>query len=134
MNVIIANEKQNELGSLDIDIIKSLTGEHEISEIIEMFKSFFYNKMILDVTAIKNYTDISNLQKLSISLDMDKVILLLDGTESTSNPAFLSNLVSMGIYNFTKNVEGIQYLYNTPNTYRDVAQFHQLNNSINKRL
>ena len=58
---------------------------------------------------------------------MDKVILLLDGSEATSNPMFLSNLVSMGIYNFTKNVEGIQYLYNTPNTYRDVAQFHHLN-------
>ena len=59
-----------------------------------------------------------------------KVILLLDGTDETENPAFLSNLVSMGIYNFTKNVEGIQYLYNTPNTYRDVAQFHNLNNTF----
>jgi len=82
--------------------------------------------MILDITAIKNYTDMVNLQKLSISLDMQKLILLLDGTEETSNPNFLSNLVSMGIYNFTKNMEGIQYLYNTPNTYRDVAQFHRL--------
>jgi hypothetical protein len=82
--------------------------------------------MILDITAIKNYKDIVNLQKMSISLPMDKLILLLDGTDSTSNATFLSNLVSMGIYNFTKNVEGIQYLYNTPNTYRDVAQFHRL--------
>ena len=57
---------------------------------------------------------------------MEKIILLLDGTDATSNPAFISNLVSMGIYNFTKNIEGIQYLYNTPNTYRDVAQFHRL--------
>ena len=57
---------------------------------------------------------------------MEKIILLLDGTDATSNPQFLSNLVSMGIYNFTKNVEGIQYLYNTPNTYRDVAQFQNL--------
>ena len=32
----------------------------------------------------------------------------------------------MGIYNITKNIEGIQYLYNTPNSYRDVAQFHRL--------
>ena len=31
-----------------------------------------------------------------------------------------------GTANFTKNIEGIQYLYNTPNSYRDVAQFHRL--------
>lgn len=32
----------------------------------------------------------------------------------------------MGIYNFTKNAEGIKYLYDHPNSYRDVAQYHQL--------
>ena len=85
--------------------------------------------MILDITALKDYSNIENLQKLSISLDMNKVILLLDGTPVTNNPGFLSKLVSMGIYNFAKNVEGIQYLYNTPNSYRDVAQFQQLSNT-----
>lgn len=126
MNVIVSNKNQLLLENLGIDIIKEMNGEFEVDEIIATFQNFFYQRMILDITAIKNYTDISNLQKLSISLDMNKIILLLDGTEATSNPLFLSNLVSMGIYNFTKNVEGIQYLYNTPNTYRDVAQFHRL--------
>ena len=126
MNVIVSNRNQLLLENLGIDIIKEMNGEFEVDEIIATFQNFFYQRMILDITAIKNYTDISNLQKLSISLDMNKIILLLDGTEATSNPNFLSNLVSMGIYNFTKNVEGIQYLYNTPNTYRDVAQFHRL--------
>ena len=126
MNVIISNKNQLLLENLGIDIIKEMNGEFEVDEIIATFQNFFYQRMILDITAIKNYTDIVNLQKLSISLDMEKVILLLDGTEATSNPIFLSNLVSMGIYNFTKNIEGIQYLYNTPNTYRDVAQFHRL--------
>lgn len=126
MNVIIANKNKSLLENLGIDIIKEMNGEFDADEIISTFQNFFYQRMILDITAIKNYTDIKNLQKLSISLPMEKVILLLDGTEATSNPVFLSNLVSMGIYNFTKNVEGIQYLYNTPNSYRDVAQFHQL--------
>ena len=126
MNVIVSNKNQLLLENLGIDIIKEMNGEFEADEIIATFQNFFYQRMILDITAIKNYTDIVNLQKLSISLDMEKIILLLDGTEATSNPTFLSNLVSMGIYNFTKNVEGIQYLYNTPNTYRDVAQFHRL--------
>lgn len=126
MNVIISNKNKFLLENLGIDIIKEMNGEFDVDEIIATFQNFFYQRMILDITAIKGYTDIRNLQKLSISLDMEKVILLLDGTEATSNPGFLSNLVSMGIYNFTKNLEGIQYLYNTPNTYRDVAQFHQL--------
>jgi len=126
MNVIISNKNQLLLENLGIDVIKEMNGEFEVDEIIATFQNFFYQRMILDITSIKRYTDIVNLQKLSISLPMDKLILLLDGTEQTSNPTFLSNLVSMGIYNFTKNVEGIQYLYNTPNSYRDVAQFHRL--------
>lgn len=130
MNVIISNKNQLLLENLGIDVIKEMNGVFEVDEIISTFQNFFYQRMILDITSIKNYTDIRNLQKLSISLDMEKVILLLDGTEQTSNPVFISNLVSMGIYNFTKNVEGIQYLYNTPNTYRDVAQFHQLNTNV----
>lgn len=130
MNVIISNKNQNMLENLGIDIIKEMNGEFDVDEIIATFQNFFYQRMILDITAIKNYTNIENLQKLSISLSMDKIILLLDGTEATSNPVFLSKLVSMGIYNFTKNVEGIQYLYNTPNTYRDVAQFQNLNTQL----
>ena len=126
MNVIVANKNQQLLENLGIDIIKEMNGEFEADEIISTFQNFFYQRMILDITAIKDYKNIVNLQKLSMSLNMEKVILLLDGTEETSNPMFLSNLVSMGIYNFTKNVEGIQYLYNTPNSYRDVAQFHRL--------
>lgn len=126
MNVIVANKYQLLLENLGIDIIKEITGEFDVDEIIGTFQNFFYQRMILDITAIKNYKDIKNLQKLSISLNMDKVILLLDGTEDTSNPAFISQLVSMGIYNFAKDVDGIQYLYNTPNSYRDVAQYHQL--------
>jgi hypothetical protein len=57
---------------------------------------------------------------------MDKVILLLDDDPESTSPAYLSKLISMGIYNFTRNLDGIQYLYNHPNSYRDVAQFHQL--------
>ncbi len=126
MNVIISNKNQAMLENLGIDVIKEMNGEFDVDEIIATFQNFFYQRMILDITAIKNYTDIVNLQKLSMALDMEKVILLLDGTDATCNPNFLSNLVSMGIYNFAKNFEGIQYLYNSPNSYRDVAQFHRL--------
>lgn len=126
MNVIVANKYQMLLENLGIDIIKEITGEFDVDEIIGTFQNFFYQRMILDITAIKDYKDIKNLQKLSISLNMDKVILLLDGTNDTANPNFISQLISMGIYNFAKDVDGIQYLFNNPNSYRDVAQYHQL--------
>jgi len=44
MNVIVANEKQNELSKLDIDIIKNTTGIFESSVLVEMYKTFFFNK------------------------------------------------------------------------------------------
>lgn len=132
MNVIISNKYQSMLQSLEIDVIKSLNGVFSVDEIINQFQNFFFQRMILDITAIKDYKDITVLQKLSISLDMDKVILLLDDDEESSSPDYLSKLISMGIYNFTKNVEGIMYLYNNPNSYRDVAHIHQLDSSPSK--
>ena len=128
MNVIICNQKKDLLTNLNIDIIKTVEGQYSVDEIIEMFKNFYYQRMILDITAIKEYDDIKNLQKLSISLDMDKLILLLDDNEESGSPNYLSKLISMGIYNFTRNAEGVLYLYNNPNSYRDVAQYQQLDN------
>lgn len=127
MNVIIANRYQAMLQNLDIDVIKRMDGEFSVDEIISTFQNFFFQRMILDITAIKNYKNIETIQKLATSLNMDKVILLLDDSNESSSTSYLSKLISLGIYNFTKNVEGIMYLYEHPNTYRDVAQYHQLN-------
>lgn len=126
MNVIVSNKYQSMLSNLNIDVIKRLDGEFDADNLGGMFKNFFFQRMILDITALKDYKDIRTLQKLSILLDMDKIILLLDDSEETTSSEFLSQLVSIGIYNFTKNVDGIMYLYNHPNTYRDVAHIHQL--------
>ena len=58
---------------------------------------------------------------------MNKVILLLDDSPRVNSAMYLSQLVSMGIYNFTKNLDAITFLMDNPNTYKDVASFHQLN-------
>ena len=126
MNVIISNKYQSMLQGLDIETIKTMNGQFSIDEIIDTFKTVFFNRMILDITAIKDYKNIDNLQKLVISIDADKIILLLDDDPESSSPAFQSKLISMGIYNFTQTVEGINYLYNHPNSYRDVAHIQQL--------
>lgn len=130
MNVIVANKYKEMLSNLDIEVIRRIDGVFPADEIIKDFQNFFFNKMILDITAIENYQDIKNIQKLSIALDMSKVILLLDNTPETTNPQYLSRLISMGIYNFTTNQEGLMYLYNNPNSYRDVAQYQQFDQPI----
>ena len=129
MNVIIANKYISMLNSLNIEVIAKEIGEFSVDDIIAKFKNFYFNRMILDITALKNYRDISTLQKLSLSLDMSKVILVLDDSSELSSMEFLSNIISIGIYNFAKNPEGILYLISNPNTYRDVAQYHQIGTS-----
>lgn len=126
MNIIISNKFQSLLQNLEIETLKTLNGVFSVDEIISQFKVIFFQRMILDITAIKDYKNIENLQKLAISLDADKIILLLDDDADSNSTTFQSKLISMGIYNFTNNLEGINYLYNHPNTYRDVAHIQQL--------
>lgn len=126
MNVIISNERQTELANLDIEIIKSIHGVFEADELVQMFSNFFFGRMILDLTALKNYKDVRNLQKFAMSLDVEKIIVLLPDIPECLAPRFLSKLISMGIYNFTTNLDGVNYLLTNPNTYRDVAHLHQI--------
>ena len=99
MNVIISNERQAELANLDIEVIKSIHGVFDADELVQMFSNFFFGRMILDLTALKNYQDIHNLQKLSMALDVET------------------------------NLDGVNYLLNNPNTYRDVAHLQQLDSN-----
>lgn len=131
MNVIIANKYRDMLNSLDIEIIKSMEGVFDVSEITDNFSNFYFDRMILDITALHDYNNMDTLQKLSISLDMNKVILLLDDSDESSSGQYLSKLISMGIYNFTRNLEGVRYLLQNPNSYRDVAHIHNVNVSSN---
>ena len=126
MNVIVANQQKEIISGLDIDILKSLDGEFDADEFVSMFQTFYFGKMILDVTAIRDYKNIQNIQKISLSLNVENIILLLPANDPdcTSN-AYLSQLISMGIYNFTTSLDGIKYLLVHPNSYRDVAHIQQ---------
>ena len=134
MNVIVSNERKNELNSLSIDIIKSVEGVYTVDELIGMFTNFFFNKMILDVTSIKDYSDYSNLKKLFESIDSKKVILYLN--DITNNKEFISDLVTLGAYNFTVNYNEIIELFNNPREYKDVSnlQISKSSYEINKEI
>lgn len=126
MNVLVTNKQEELLSGLNIEISKSLRGEYDVEEMINQFSNFFFMKMILDVTAIKDYKDIINYQKISIALAVDKIILLLPEDIESEDSGFISKLISMGFYNFGKSLEEITYLIDNPNTYKDVAHLHKL--------
>ena len=126
MNVMVYNKYKEALIELKIEVMKSLEGVYNVDEIIDTFTNFYYDKMILDITAIRDYQNIDNLQKLAMNINMENVIVLLDDSPETNSEAYISKLVSLGIYNFTKNVDGINYLLVHPHSYRDVVNVHNV--------
>lgn len=133
MNVIIANQYKDALSDLNIDVIKRMDGVFDVDVIVDTFQNFYYNRMILDMTAVKDYLNIATIQKLSTSLDASKIILLLPDDPRINN-SYLSKIISLGIYNFTRELSGITYLMENPNQYRDVAQYHDLAAADNNNL
>ena len=137
MNVIVLNERK-ELNNLNIDIIKNVEGVYTVEELIGMFTNFFFNKMILDVTSIKDYNDYSNLKKLFESIDSKKVILYLN--DLSNNKEFISDLVTLGVYNFTIDYNEIMNMFTNPREYKDVSMFqiskstYDVNSEIDKEL
>lgn len=128
MNVIVANAQQNQLSGLDVDIIKSISGIYDAAEIVEMFRSFFYSKMILDVTAIKHYNDLKTYEILVQGLDPEKIIFLLPEGSNLCTSNFLAHLIAIGIYNFTTNLNGVKYLLKKSNTLKDVEHIREMAN------
>lgn len=127
MNVIVSNRNAMKFSNLDVDVIKSISGEFTVGEIVQSFSNFFFNRMFLDITAIENYQDVNTFKTLSVGLDVSKIILLLSDDMVVNSDAYISNLISMGFYNFARNEDELMYLYNNPNTYKDVAHLQNIN-------
>lgn len=130
MNVIISNKNKEILSNLNVDVSKRLDGEYTADEIIQTFSNYYYNKMFLDITAINDYQNLGNLQKLAIGLNKDKMILLLNDDPIVNSGSYISKLISMGFYNFTTDINGLNYLYSNPNSYEDVAHLHQISGNV----
>ena len=75
MNVIVGNERMDELATLDVDVIKSINGVFDSAEIVSIFKNFYFNKMILDATSVRDYLNINNIQKIANELNANKIIV-----------------------------------------------------------
>ena len=49
MNVIVSNLNKDKFVNLNVDIIKSISGEFTADEIVQSFSNFFFNRMFLDI-------------------------------------------------------------------------------------
>jgi hypothetical protein len=120
MNIITTNENKEILDRLDIDVIKRVDGQFELRELLSKFVNLYFNKIIIDITSIKNYENVNVMVDLSKAIDPSRIILLLNNNPTVNGKLYLSTLVKSGIYNFTRNYEGITYLYSHPNTLKEV--------------
>lgn len=120
MNIVTANENKSIIDRLDIDIIKRIDGQYELRELLSKFVNLYFNKMIIDITSIANYQDIEVIKQLGKALDPSRIILLLNSDPVVNSSLYMSNLIGAGFYNFTRNFEGIKFLYSNPNSYDNV--------------
>lgn len=120
MNVIVTNQNKALLDQLNVDIIKKIEGEYEVSELLSKFVNLQFDKLIIDITSIKNYTDNAVMTSFAKSVDPNRVIILLNDNPTVNTRPYIVNLINNGIYNFSRNIEGVKYLYNTPNTLASV--------------
>ena len=136
MNVIVVNERKQEIDTLNIDVIKKVEGVYTVEELIGMFTNFFFNKMILDVTSIKDYGDYSNLKKLFEAVNTNKIILVLKDNDICNSKEYISDLITLGVYNFTTEYNKIMELFNNPKSFNDVSylQVSKSTFDINKQI
>ena len=129
MNVIVANKYSELINNTNIQIMKVMSGVFKVSEIVNSFNGMYYQKIIVDATALEGFPKQEILKELASRFDTQKLILFLPPDNSPPEK-FLSFLVSINIYNFTDNIKGVIQLINRSNTYDDVKKFSNLNKPI----
>lgn len=133
MNVVTANENKGIIDKLDIDIIKRIDGQFELKELLSKFVNLYFNKMIIDITSIQDYQNLDTVKELAKAVDPSRVIIILNNDPVVNSQFYMSNLIACGFYNFTRNFEGVKFLYNTPNTYENVKHLTMSEEEINRQ-
>lgn len=89
--------------------------------------------MIIDITSIKDYQNLDIIKQLAQAVDPSRVIIILNNDPIVNSQFYMSNLIACGFYNFTRNFEGVKFLYNTPNTYDNVKHLAMSEDEIKKQ-
>ncbi len=127
MNIVIKNQNIKIIDSLTIDILKTFEGQFSVSEINENLINLYYEKVIIDITAIQNYYDINSVLIFLKNFKAEDTIILLKESELINSSSFLSVLIENGYYNFTKNSAGVNFLLKNPNSLEDVEKYIETN-------
>lgn len=117
MNILITNKYKQYLVNYDYNVNKKIEGEYNAKDIVSMLANISYNKLIIDLTAIKDYRELSNLREIATNIETSKIILLLSNEIVTTSKYYISNIINMGIYNFTLIPSEIINLIQTPRSY-----------------
>lgn len=135
MIVVISNKLKSVVDSsklADADC-KYAIGYYSTDDCIRTLSSYEMDYLIIDITSLKDAFEVNSWKKFSEFFNPEKTIILLDETKSYSNIEFLSMLVTMGFYNFTKTGEGLLQLMQYPNTYSNVSKYQQMAMSIEEK-
>ena len=117
MNIVIENNNANIINELRIDSAKRLKGIYDITDIFKEISALQYQKVILDITALNNYSNVDVMKSLISFIKANNLILVVNTNDI--NKDYLATLINLGIYNFAYTSEHIATLYNKPNTYDD---------------
>ncbi len=126
MDIVIENMNSNIIREMRINTIKRLTGLFDFDYIFREISNIDFNKVILDITAVKNCGDINIFKSLISFINPDNLILVVASV--TINDNYLEELINLGIYNFAYNSNHIKELYQSPNVYEDAIKLINGNN------
>ena len=120
MNIVITNQYSNIIKQLGLTD-QIYVGLYDVNELGNSMHNVSFDNLIIDVTSIKNYQYISTIKQLTNYVDASKLIVLLDN--NCINDEYLNGLVSIGVYNFAKDINGLQNILNNRNSYNDVSGY-----------
>lgn len=120
MNIVISNQFSAIIKRAGV-ATQEYIGLYDVNELGNSFRTVNFDNLIIDVTSVKNYRDVTVFKQLINYIGADKIILLLDN--NCINDDYLSSLVGMGIYNFAKDIDGLVQLVQKRNSYNDVVGY-----------
>lgn len=136
MNVIVANKYRNELKNIGIDVSGVIEGTFNSFQIVSAFRNYYYERIILDITSINGYENISTLinelKNIFSILDPNKTILLIENTPEFNNNTLKNYLVDLKIYNYAFDLNEVIELYNNRREYDQVKDLN-VETSINSK-
>lgn len=128
MNIVIENLNENIINSIGISNASVYKGVFDVTQIFGQISALQYEKVIIDITALNNYSDINSIKSLLSFIKSDKIILVMSEQNVTLD--YLKTIIESGLYNIAYNGEQIVSLYSNPNTYEDAMVL--VNKNVNQ--